>query len=513
MPETLAQKVRAKFPGAYDDLSDQQLESSVRAKFPGVYDDLPSTPAAHEPSMLERMSAIADSNPITAGAKAALSAVPDLVIGAGKRLAESGLRGGALLRQIPGVQALDNAIGNPGVTVNTAPSNLTQRVGGVAEQIAEVAAPSRAITGLGTKTAEVAAPTLARFVGSRAATLAPRVAVEAAGGGALTAMQGGDATTGAAISGAIPLVGSAVRAAVPALKASAETSVTKALGATKEYYKALGAKLAPEMLKRGIRGSREALAEQAGAAAEVAGQAIDDALKAYGSREVGLAPVVAAIEQAKGAFQTVNAAGKTIVFEPRAVKQLDGLQKIVTQLGPDARVDQLVALRRTWDKVVADAGGFAHRAPGGIGRPLQDISEAASKREATTAIRQLLNQEVPELTALNKEYSFWKNLDDVVTQTLQRKQPQAASLTGAIKETGGQVVGAAVSGGSVGAAVGLGKLAKLANAVFTSPRWQLASAQAKDALADAIVSGNPSRIAGQLSRIGAVESAKLVPSR
>lgn len=44
MPQTLAQLVRAKHPGAYDDLSDQALESSVRAKFPGVYDDLPTTP-------------------------------------------------------------------------------------------------------------------------------------------------------------------------------------------------------------------------------------------------------------------------------------------------------------------------------------------------------------------------------------------------------------------------------------------------------------------------------------
>ena len=38
---TLAQLVRAKYPGSYDDLSDQQLEASVRAKYPGTYDDLP----------------------------------------------------------------------------------------------------------------------------------------------------------------------------------------------------------------------------------------------------------------------------------------------------------------------------------------------------------------------------------------------------------------------------------------------------------------------------------------
>ena len=33
-PQTLAQAVRAKYPGAYDDLSDAELESKVRAKYP-----------------------------------------------------------------------------------------------------------------------------------------------------------------------------------------------------------------------------------------------------------------------------------------------------------------------------------------------------------------------------------------------------------------------------------------------------------------------------------------------
>lgn len=39
--QTLAAMVRAKYPGVYDDLSDDDLDAKVRAKFPGVYDDLP----------------------------------------------------------------------------------------------------------------------------------------------------------------------------------------------------------------------------------------------------------------------------------------------------------------------------------------------------------------------------------------------------------------------------------------------------------------------------------------
>lgn len=51
MPEqTLAQRVRAKHPDAYNDLSDQQLEDAVLKKYPGVYDDLPRTTQAAPPA-------------------------------------------------------------------------------------------------------------------------------------------------------------------------------------------------------------------------------------------------------------------------------------------------------------------------------------------------------------------------------------------------------------------------------------------------------------------------------
>ena len=50
MPETLAQRIRAKYLGAYDDMSDEQLEAAVTKKYPGVYDDLPRTQAKAEPA-------------------------------------------------------------------------------------------------------------------------------------------------------------------------------------------------------------------------------------------------------------------------------------------------------------------------------------------------------------------------------------------------------------------------------------------------------------------------------
>jgi hypothetical protein len=44
-PQTLAARIRAKYPGAYDDVADIELEQRVTAKFPGTYDDVPRTEA------------------------------------------------------------------------------------------------------------------------------------------------------------------------------------------------------------------------------------------------------------------------------------------------------------------------------------------------------------------------------------------------------------------------------------------------------------------------------------
>lgn len=678
----LAEQARQKAPVAVDYAA---LAEQARAALPPQ-----TTP---EPGLLARAG-----RAVSSGIAADEKSIADLVIGAWKKLAEEGVRGGALLRKIPGVNAIDRVI--PPVQVNITPSNTTQRVGGGLEQIAEVVSPSKLITKAGVKVAEHVAPKLATAIGERAATLLPRAAVEAAGGAALAGAQGGDPTTGAVISGAMPIVGSVAGSVVSKLKTDAAKQVEQALGATKERYKAMAGKLTPEILKRGIRGSRQQIAQKAADAAEAAGEQIDAALQEFGARRVDTTPVVDALEKAKDAFRVVtnaperlnpdapaffmgstkakpdeiwfralsdarkngykgsvgelraafmdrleqaksleqemlsvdeeygpgallksirqlggirpftkdmqgnklrgdfasivesfgaksgygqrggatifrknglglddmvgqlrqdprwqaiiadendlmnsldeiarsgghtiedkgiehylNGAGvrpgvkwwedmgpRTVEIEPRSLRQLDKLQGVVKSLGDDASVDHLVAIRRAWDTVVAQAGGFAHRAPGAIGVPLKDTSEAWAKRQGANAIRQLLSEEVPELAKVNKEYHFWSSLDDVVSQTLKRTQPQGASLTGTIKEAGGQAVGAAMKGGTVGSAFALGKVAKLFNTVVSSPRWKLASAQMKNSLADAIMSGKTDQIVSVLARITAVEGSKV----
>lgn len=552
MPDqTLAQRLRAKYPGDYDDLSDSDLESRVLAKYPGVYDDLPRTAAPTSPTPAppstvptsdmsiggDRDSGLTLSD-LVAGRRAPAFPPPasdswlqrnvnaarqrsglDFLLGAGKELVAQGQRGAEFLRNVPvvgsGVSALD-ALGS--MDLDTRPTNTQQKIGGGLFQVAEAIAPSRAVTGLGLKAAEAAAPMLSRVLPMAAAKVLPRAAVEAAAGGSLAAIQGGDPTTGAALSAAMPVVGTAASSVAQTLKRGAQTQVEKALGATAQNFKAKASKIAPTILQKGLSGSREALQQQARAMVKTVGGQIDEALEQYGGRQATTKPILDALEESKAPFKTTRtlsaqdlaqnprlastarevspgAFETDVVIEARPIKQIEKLQQIVTDLGDNATVKQLRAVRQAWDTVVAQAGGYSHRAPGGIGLPLKEQSEAWAKREGANAIRKLLDKEVPELSVINKEFSFWKNLDEVVTQTLQRTAPQRANLLQRLAGAGGRAAGAVVgaSHGPLTAAAGSiagDQLSQAAERAFTSPRWRLMDARTRDRLASAIMAGD-----------------------
>jgi hypothetical protein len=418
-PVEFAQSIKAKYPD-YATVPDTELATRMLEKYPEYRDrvqsvdfsttnqtDAAGTPVV-APSLLSRTASIAG----------------DVALGAMKGAGSTVFGLGKMVRDYTPIGRISDAI-HPGSfekkPSELVPSNTAQKVGYTGEQIGEF------------------------FIPTGAAGKVGRVA-EVAKSGALTMAQGGTPTqagTSAALSAVIPGVGALRNRLAGRLEEGAEKGVQQALGATKERYKAIAARLTPEILKRGLRGSRESLQAKAAETLETVGTQLDDALTKFGSQPVGTAPITTALETAKDAFRTASpSTGKIVEFEPRAIKQLGGLQQVIADLGPDATVTQLVAVRRAWDKVVSQAGGFAQRSGGAIGVPLKDQSEAWAKREATGAIRKVLEADVPELAAINKEWAFWKNLDDVLTQTLQRTQPQGPGLLRQGAEIAGQAVGA-----------------------------------------------------------------------
>lgn len=537
MPEqTLAQRIRTKYPGTYDDIDDAELEQRVIAKYPGTYDDIPRTKQA--------------TTTTTETPRHPLAQFGDLAtsVGSGllKQVGERAVDVSQLAEKIPGVSALSEAMGTEKPDYERArellkPTSTAESIGKGAGQVAEVLIPGRAITATGQKLASALAPRLAPVVGKTMAQVAPRAAVEAAGSAGIATAQGGDPSTAAAIGAATPIPGAALAKLAPRFRQAAHKQTVQALGPTKERFKAMAEKRAPDVLKRGIRGSREGVQQQARLKVQALGNDIDNILSVRGAQRTDPAAIIDKLEESKAAFRTTREVplgeavrsgmdlaqpgtqitGQTVKipinFEPRAIEQIDDLQQTLRSLGPDARIDQLVAIRRAWDKVVSQAGGFQQRAKGALGIPLKEQSEAFAKREATKAIRKHLEAEVPDLAAVNKEFAFWKDLDDIVTQTIKRTQPQGKGLGRITRATGGGIVGGLAGagvggpvGGGIGAVAG-GAIADQLQAIVTSPRWRLVSAGMKDSLASALASGNAQAITRAVSRLAATQGAR-VPS-
>jgi hypothetical protein len=445
----------------------------------------------------------------------------DVGIGAVKGAAQTATNLGRLVHKIPGVSNF--LFSQPGLAETAfaeadqalKPTNRAQQVGKIGEQVAEVVVPGSKIAAAGEQLATRLAPTLVPAVGKTAARVLPRAAVEATGGAALSAAQGGNPLIGAAGGAVAPVIGTMVEGLPGRLKEKAAEKVVQALGPTKERYKAIATRLAPKILQRGLGGSRASLQTQAAETLGRVGDELDTALTQYGQQAVTTTqPVLDALETAKDAFRTTTPTGAVVEFEPRSIRQLNSLQEVIRGLGPQPTVEQLVAVRRAWDRVVDQAGGFAHRATGAIGVPLKDISEAWAKREATGAIRQLLKTEVPDLGAINKEWSFWKDLNDVLTQTMQRTQPQGPGVGQMLARGAGGVAGAALGAGGgpltgAGATLGAAQLAAMAQKAMTSPQWRLVDARLRNRLADALVNNNAGELAVVLSRINAVEGSKI----
>lgn len=418
----------------------------------------------------------------------------DVVTGALKGVGNTVFGLGKMVRDYTPVGRISDAI-LPGafdqVPVEIQPSNTAQRVGFASEQVGEFLIPSTAITKLGKvgAVARSAAQTLTQGGGTGAAVLS----------GGLTAVLPG---ASAAASGA------------SAFRESAEKTMAQALGATKEKFKAEAAKLAPQMLERGIGGSRKAMLTLAKDTAKSVGQVLDDAYEgaAAAGETINGQYIRGALQLTRDALQVKNAKGAltAIPGSERVIQRLGQLDEFVQSLGDDIPVDRAAKIKRTMDKIIDKAGLFGAKATSSA----TDNADAWALREASGSFRELLNRN-PTIAELNKELSFWVGLKGVLKETQKRTQSQRGGLIDAVRGTAGATAGATVGaavGGPAGAAVGAmaGPLATQAlSKAWNSPTFKTRlSGPAKNLLADALASGSTSRILGAVNKIAASAPAQ-----
>ena len=262
---------------------------------------------------------------------------------------------------------------------------------------------------------------------------------------------------------------------------------TEALAPTTKATKTRAEKIVPELLERKVVGRLQKIKKKAGKFVTEFGSKIDDAFDALPDElVVKVKPIVGSITDWQQGFMV-----KGKVINKSAVRLGDELKQVFVQFGDDVDVKSMRKIRQILDEDIARGGGFT--------ADVVTKLDTSVKKAATSNIRGLLAKDFPEIAKLNKTFSFWNNVDDVVGKTLKRTAGQSGKLRTRI----GQGVGAAVGTtlGPEGAVAGTflgGKIVQGLN----SAMWKTRSAVWRNRFADALIDGSIDTITLMLKELG-----------
>lgn len=420
--------------------------------------------------------------------------VTDLAKGALSSAASTVYHGGDLIRRAFGMERI---IDRPDVkAAMTAPDSAAGKAGSIIEQGAEFMLPG----GLVSRGAKL-------LQGSgKIAQVAGRAGLEGLAAAGVAGVQTGgdtDAMRSAALTagGATAAIGG-LSAAAPkiaeTLKSSALTQYGRVLNPTKEKTKAMAQKVIPEMIERGVKASSlQSLLGKAEQRVQYLGQKIDDVWDKMDTTGVTaqIEPLLQRLDDvARETYYTKDAQGNLKVLGRVAEQGLKELEGIGTAILDAATVNPvnnkleipvrtLRDFRQYWDDVANKAGAF-QKTPSALG----EYSSALAHKHAGDAVRAELAKATPDLAALNKEFSFWKRIEEVTEETMKRRTGQQKPLTRRIAQLAGVGAGAS-AGGPIGAVLGSMAMDQL-QGLITSPAWGTASAVTKDRLANAIAKGS-----------------------
>lgn len=341
-----------------------------------------------------------------------------------------------------------------------------------------------------------------------------RTGISGASMGAGTLAGGGtpQEAKGAAEGGAIgqPIaegVGAALPWMAKGLKNAATSQYQRALSPTTKVAKATTQKITPELIDRGVHGSLENIGEQAGQQAKALRPQLDTAYGATpASATVGSGvQIVQDLENLKGKYTVQGTPAN-----PAAVNAISGVQDVVKQYGDDIAPDSLRKLKQIFDDPVAARGGYA-------GADLTTAYTLKAQKAAANSIRGIMEQANPDVASLNKEISFWLDVQRVTSQTAQRRAGQEGGLLRVLSPLGAGGAASAAGlhyGAAASVEAGAGTaLTAMAIQAMRSPAWRTASAVFKDRMANALASGDVSAVSGLLAKVGAATQANQTSTR
>ena len=333
-----------------------------------------------------------------------------------------------------------------------------------------------------------------------------------------------DITTAGITNAAVEGVGHMFPSLSGPLESMATRQYEKALAPTTKEMKATAQDIVPGLIERGEMGSIEGLEKKAGAkAAEIRPklnqeyQNLEQSLpklpvRGPGGRmaksnvgQLGGAgrQVISDLDKLKTKYFVKDAAGQMQNANPEAVQAIEKVQGIVKQYGQNISPTSLRQLKQVFDEPVAHAGGYG-------AADLDTHYALNAKKAAANSIRDILHQASPNLAALDKEISFWLDVQKVTSETALRRTGQAGGLMKVLSPLAyGTAVDAGLTYGGVGHGLQAGTvtvLTVLASQMMRSPLWRTSSAVFKDRVADALASGSIEQVGMLAARLGIASS-------
>lgn len=271
----------------------------------------------------------------------------------------------------------------------------------------------------------------------------------------------------------------------PRLETSAAKQYSEALGATTKANKIKTDKVVPGLLEQNVTAfSKEGLQSKAQTALGKASEKLEDAFDnlPQGIR-TDIKPIFDDLQNRKMKYTTNG-----VVVDDAAYNAYERMQRKLLEVADiDVSPQSLRELRQIWDKGSARTGNFSFTDADSV------LNEA--RKAAANAVRNELANEFPHIAKINKEFSFWSNVDDILTDTIRRIKSQ----TGLIEPIA-QIAGLA-TGSTVIHAVLKGIALKNIVKLFRSTGWRTISATKKYQLAKLLARGESNKAANLIKEL------------
>lgn len=224
----------------------------------------------------------------------------------------------------------------------------------------------------------------------------------------------------------------------PRLAESAENSYVKALGGTTAKEKNISTGLAPELTKRKpFVWSRSGWERAVGRNEEAAANGLENAYQNL--------PLGSKI-QVKPIIQTINQHQKNLkingVLPEMSSKEFDALDNIKADLikvskNKDVSLPIIRAFRQKVDSILKNKNkGFKLTGDGG---PEVDALKAMG-----ASIRREISNQYPDIAKVNKEYSFWSGMSDLLEKTVPKTKSALSNVGAYVGEGSGHPFAGAV---------------------------------------------------------------------